>query len=135
MDTEFAEKHIDFIPELSRILMDVPMDVEQIYQVLLNIVLNAVYAMPEGGELRIKTYPLPDGKTVAMEITDTGIGMSEEKMSQIFSPFFTDKNRGTGLGLAIAANIVEKHGGTITVKSRKGEGTTFTVVLDTRGEC
>jgi len=135
MDTEFTGKEIDFIPELSQVLPDIPMDVEQIYQVLLNIVINAIYTMPEGGKLTIKTYPLPDGKTVAMEISDTGLGISEEKITQIFTPFFTDKNRGTGLGLAIARNIVEKHGGTITVKSRKGEGTTFTVVLDTRGEC
>jgi signal transduction histidine kinase len=135
MNTEFTGKEIDFIQELSQVLPDVPMDVEQIYQVLLNIVINAMYAMPEGGTLTIKTYPLPDGKTVAMEISDTGLGISEEKITQIFTPFFTDKNRGTGLGLAIARNIVEKHGGTITVKSRKGEGTTFTVVLDTRGEC
>jgi len=135
MDTEFTEKHVVFMPELSPLLPDVPMDVEQIYQVLLNIVLNAIHAMPEGGELTIKTYPLPDGKTVAMEISDTGIGISEDKITQIFTPFFTDKNRGTGLGLAIARNIVEKHGGTITVRSRKGEGTTFTVVLETRGEC
>ncbi len=85
--------------------------------------------MESGGTLTVKTYPLPHGKTVAIEISDTGVGMSEEKMEQIFTPFFTDKNRGTGLGLSISRNIIEKHGGSITVKSREGEGTTFTVIL------
>jgi signal transduction histidine kinase len=131
MKPEFAEKNIDFVQELSPVLPDIPMDGEQIYQVLLNMVFNALQAMDSdaGGKITIKTYPLPHGKTVAIEVSDTGVGMPEEKMEQIFTPFFTDKNRGTGLGLSISKNIVEKHGGSITVRSREGEGTTFTVIL------
>lgn len=130
MEPEFDKMNIDCVLELSPVLPDVPMDVEQIYQVLMNIVINSVQAMPEGGTLFIKSYPLPHGKTVAIEITDTGIGMSEDTMEQIFTPFYTEKNRGTGLGLAITRNIVEQHGGIVTVKSRQGEGTTFTVILE-----
>ncbi len=129
MEPEFADKHIEYVSELSPVLPEVPMDEEQMYQVLMNIVINAVHAMPEGGTLYFKSYPLPHGKTVALEITDTGTGMTEETMSQIFVPFYTEKNRGTGLGLAITRSIVEQHGGVITVKSQPGEGTTFTVIL------
>ena len=129
MEPEFADKKIDFVAELSPVLPETFMDGEQVYQVLLNIVFNAIHAMPEGGAITVKTYPLPHGKTIAIEISDTGVGMSEEKMEQIFNPFFTDKSRGSGLGLSISKNIVEKHGGSITVKSRKGGGTTFTVIL------
>ena len=129
MDPEFESKGIRTVLELSPALPEIPMDTEQIYQVLMNIVINAIHAMGEGGTLTIKTYPLPHGKTVAVEITDTGKGMAGDKVEQIFTPFFTDKNRGTGLGLAITKNIVEQHGGSITVRSTEGEGTTFIVVL------
>ncbi len=129
MAPELESKNIRPVLDLSPVLPEVPMDSEQIYQVLMNIVINAVHAMEDGGTLTLKTYPLPHGKTVAVEISDTGKGIAEDKIEQIFTPFFTDKNRGTGLGLAITKNIVEKHGGTITVRSREGEGTTFTVVL------
>ncbi len=129
MAPEFTDKKIDLVLELSPVLPEIPMDGEQVYQVLLNMVFNAIHAMEEGGTITVKTYPLPHGRTVAVEISDTGLGMSEEKMEQIFTPFFTDKNRGTGLGLSISKNIVEKHGGSITVQSKEGEGTTFTVIL------
>ncbi len=129
MEAEFESKRIRLVQELSPVLPEILMDAEQMYQVLLNIVFNAIHAMPEGGKITIRTYPLPMGKTVAMEISDTGIGMSEEIMEQVFTPFFTNMNRGTGLGLAITKNIVEKHGGEITVKSQEGRGTTFTLML------
>ncbi len=129
MESEFVKKDIDLIRDLSPVLPELAMDQEQIYQVLLNIVFNAIHAMPDGGAITVLTYPMPTDKTVALEVSDTGIGMSEEKLEQIFTPFFTDKNRGTGLGLAITRNIVEKHGGTIDVQSVEGAGTTFTVIL------
>jgi signal transduction histidine kinase len=129
MEAEFTAKQIKPMLELDSALSEILMDGEQIYQVLLNIVFNAVHAMSEkGGTLTIRTHPLPEGGAM-LEITDTGCGMSEEKMTQIFIPFYTDKNRGTGLGLSITKNIVEKHGGTITVQSKEGEGTTFAVCL------
>ncbi len=134
MEAEFASKHIEFVTELSPVLPEIPMDGEQVYQVLLNIVINGIHAMESGGTLTVKTYPLPHGKTVAIEISDTGKGISKEKMEQIFTPFFTDKNRGTGLGLSISKNIIEKHGGSITVKSREGEGTTFMVILGVQAD-
>ena len=67
--------------------------------------------------------------SVFISIQDSGVGMSEEKVAEIFNPFFTDKNRGTGLGLAITKNIVEQHHGQISVSSKENEGSTFTITL------
>lgn len=128
METEFESKQITLVQKLDPALPEIAMDGEQMYQVLLNIVFNAVHAMSDGGTLTIHTY-LSDNISTVLEISDTGIGMSEEKATQIFTPFFTDKNRGTGLGLAITKNIVKKHNGSISVWSREGEGTVFTVRL------
>ncbi|WPD20972.1 MAG: ATP-binding protein [Candidatus Electrothrix aestuarii] len=127
MNVEFSDKQIEFIEELDPELPECPLDGDQLYQVLLNIVFNAIHAMPEGGKLTVRTSTSEEN--VSLEITDTGSGMPPEKLEQIFIPFFTDKNRGTGLGLAITKNIVEQHKGEITVQSEEGVGTTFTVVL------
>lgn len=129
MEPNFQEKEIRLTLRLDAELPEILMDGEQIYQVLFNIVFNAVHAMSEqGGILIIRTAVLPDGR-VSAEIADTGCGMSKDKLAQIFTPFYTDKNRGTGLGLAITKNIIDKHGGSIAVQSREGAGTTFTVSL------
>ncbi len=127
MNVEFSDKHIELIDDLDPELPECAMDEDQFYQVLLNIVFNAIHAMPEGGKLTVRTFTGPEGLSLA--ITDTGSGMPPEKLEQIFIPFFTDKNRGTGLGLAITKNIVEQHGGEIAVESEEGVGTTFTVTL------
>jgi signal transduction histidine kinase len=127
MDVEFSDKHIELINELDPELPECAMDEDQVYQVLLNIVFNAIHAMPEGGKLTVRTFTGAEG--ISLAITDTGSGMPPEKLEQIFIPFFTDKNRGTGLGLAITKNIVEQHGGEIAVESEEGIGTTFTVTF------
>jgi len=100
-----------------------------IEQVLFNMVFNSLQAMPDGGTLTVSTADRPQTGEVMLTVTDTGIGMEEEKTAQIFTPFFTDKNRGTGLGLAIAKNIIDKHQGRIEVESREGEGSTFRIIL------
>ncbi|WP_417911550.1 two-component system sensor histidine kinase NtrB [Candidatus Electronema sp. TJ] len=130
MEAEFTAKQIQPVLELDTALPELMIDSEQMYQALLNIVFNAVHAMTEKGRgtLTVRTRLLSGGGA-ALEVEDTGCGMSEEKLSHIFTPFYTDKNRGTGLGLSITKNIIEKHGGTISVKSREGEGTTFAVSL------
>ncbi|MBA3944658.1 MAG: PAS domain S-box protein [Herpetosiphonaceae bacterium] len=100
---------------------------DQLRQVFLNIVLNAIDAMPEGGTLTVRTEA---GPTVALiEIQDTGIGIPEELRERLFEPFFTNKPNGTGLGLSISAHIVTQHGGQIEVESMVGRGTTFRIVL------
>ena len=111
-------------------LPEIFMDSEQFYQVVFNIVFNATQAMPYGGDIMVHTRIDQEQDTAVLEITDTGIGIAPEKIGQIFTPFYTDKNRGTGLGLTIAKNIVEQqHQGAITVTSRPDEGSTFTVTL------
>jgi two-component system NtrC family sensor kinase len=100
---------------------------DQIRQVFLNLILNAIEAMPEGGTLTVRTIA---GPTVALiEIQDTGIGIPADIRPQLFEPFFTNKPNGTGLGLSISAHIVTQHGGQIEVESAEGQGSTFRVVL------
>jgi signal transduction histidine kinase len=102
----------------------------QLQQVFMNLIVNAHHAMPDGGQLSIRTGPLPDNG-VFVEITDTGCGIASDDMSRIFDPFFTTKEegKGTGLGLSVSRNIVQSHGGDIAAESTIGEGTTFRVVL------
>ena len=103
----------------------------QLKQVFMNIIINAAEAMHGNGELTISTYPASDRNSILMEFTDTGEGIPEENFSRIFEPFFTTKDvgKGTGLGLATSYGIIEDHGGKIFVKSKVGEGTTFTIEL------
>jgi signal transduction histidine kinase len=98
-------------------------------QVFLNLVLNAVEAMPEGGLLRVSTglTTQPDG--VCATFADAGVGIEPERLAGIFEPFHSTRPEGLGLGLYISKNIVEEHGGHIDVDSHVGEGTTFTVWL------
>ncbi|MBA1334201.1 MAG: GAF sensor signal transduction histidine kinase [Firmicutes bacterium] len=109
--------------ELPKILADG----EKIKQVILNLILNGVQAMPDGGELKIKTYST-EGKTV-IEFSDTGVGIPQENLEKIFNPFFTTRDGGTGLGLAIAHQIVKMHQGTLEARSVRGKGATFTVTI------
>lgn len=108
--------------------LDAWADPEQLRQVLLNLSLNALQAMPEGGELRLRTAPAGDGR-VRIEVSDTGVGIPEAELEQVFRPFFTTKPKGTGLGLAITRGIVERCGGIIGLTSRLGEGTTVRIEL------
>jgi two-component system NtrC family sensor kinase len=107
----------------------VPVVPDQITQVFLNIAINAVEAMPSGGDLRLETLLSEDGEWVLIRFQDTGPGMSAEQIINLFEPFYTTKSDGTGLGLAISYGIVERHGGTIEVSSQPGQGATFVVRL------
>ncbi|MDY7041819.1 MAG: ATP-binding protein, partial [Chloroflexota bacterium] len=102
---------------------------DQLKQVFLNIVINAVEAMPDGGDVYIKTGLTPDGRSITISFTDTGLGLSTEKQAKIFEPFYTTKSKGTGLGLSVSYGIIERHGGSIEVQSKLGQGTCFTVKL------
>jgi len=93
----------------------------------MNLILNAVEAMPAGGELGVET--LRDGRWVILRVSDTGSGMSEETRAQVFKPFFTRRPGGSGLGLAIAQKIVTEHGGTITAANRPEGGAVIEIRL------
>ncbi|MBW2649355.1 MAG: hypothetical protein JRC53_06065 [Deltaproteobacteria bacterium] len=108
-------------------LPDVKVDGEQMIQVVLNIALNGVEAMPEGGTLSFTTARIESGgdKTVEIAIRDTGCGISRDDLRNIFKPFFTTKKKGAGLGLSVCQRIVKNHGGRIDVESTPGSGTVF----------
>lgn len=133
MEQELEKNNIRLEKELDKSLDPINIDHEQLYRACLNILVNSMQAMPEGGTLHVETRKnnsSPGG--VEIIISDTGVGMSEEKQQHIFSPFYTDKNRGTGLGLAIVKNIVDAHHGEIQVKSKEGVGTAFSLMLPRR---
>lgn len=129
--------------ELARDLPSIKADKSQIEQVLLNLLLNAVDAMPDGGDIHVQTRLVTDAQkafkpnlevkraVVQLSVTDSGIGMSPEVKARIFEPFFTTKElgRGTGLGLSTAHGIVQNHGGTIEVHSQPGSGSRFDIFL------
>lgn len=105
-------------------------DQNQIWQVFINILINAIQAMPRGGELRVETgLPYSSSDNLFISFADTGVGIDEKDLSRIFNPFFTTKDVGTGLGLSISFKIVEEHKGRIIVSSEKGSGSTFVVEL------
>lgn len=114
-------------------LPNIMADEDQLTQIFMNIILNAYQAMPQGGKMKIKSSTL-DSKSVAIAISDTGVGISEYNITKIFEPLFTTKATGIGFGLPITKNLVEGHQGSIRVSSKEGKGTTFTVTLPLRGE-
>jgi PAS domain S-box-containing protein len=126
--------------ELTDSLWPVEIDAGQISQVIHNLALNAQQAMPEGGTVRIAAenvflqatmsgLPIPAGRYVKISVEDSGVGIPEEHFSKIFDPYFTTKQEGSGLGLATSFSIVRRHDGYLTVDSRLGEGSTFTIYL------
>ena len=118
--------------------LDLPQDLPRVQgnrkslqQVFLNLFINAIQAMLEGGSLTVRAYSTPDGQWLKVQVMDTGMGIAAGDLPRIFDPFYTTKQvgRGTGLGLSVSYGIVEKHGGHIEVESEKGKGSTFSVVL------
>lgn len=122
-------------------------DASQLQQVLLNLLLNGIQAMPQGGSMTLSGYLAPrakppqeldgpDERWACLQITDQGTGMEPEVLRQIFDPFFTTKDvgEGTGLGLSIAYGIIQEHGGWIDVESEPGKGSSFSVYLPLRGD-
>jgi signal transduction histidine kinase len=105
----------------------ISVDAEQIKQVLLNLVLNAVQAMPTGGEITLRSHP--SKCSVLLEVVDQGVGIPPENLERIFDPFFTTRAGGTGLGLSIAYQIINRHGGHLSVRNNPRRGVTFTVLL------
>ncbi len=133
---KLRQQRVEVVRELAPQLPAVLGDATQLEQAFLNLTLNAVEAMPEGGRLAITTRALRQPRTrkepthVRIEFTDTGAGMTEEQQQKAFSSLLaTTKAKGTGLGLAIVARVIETHRGEVKVKSELGKGTTFTITL------
>jgi len=118
--------------EINDVLPPAPLPLQgvatMLQQVFTNLFLNAIKAMPEGGTLGLRIDTLPG--LVQVHVSDTGVGIPQDDLDKIFDPFDTgSRSWGTGLGLSICYSIVRRHGGSIGVKSRLGEGSTFTVTL------
>ncbi|HZN50379.1 MAG TPA: ATP-binding protein [Methylomirabilota bacterium] len=137
---QLADRHIEIVREYARDVPPVQADKEALYRVFVNLVANALDAMPRGGRLIARAGwvsggdPLPPARRraanrVKVEIEDTGTGIEPSETDRIFNPFYTTRSGGTGLGLALAHKIVQDHGGRISFTSAPGRGTTFTIVL------
>lgn len=113
--------------DLSPAVPRLRLDPRYMKQAVLNLVQNALAAMPRGGKLTLSTGRGDDG--ILLTVADTGTGIPEENLPKIFEPYFTTKETGTGLGLTLTFKIVKEHGGEIAVRSREGEGTAFTITL------
>ncbi len=118
---------VEVIQLLDPFVPAVLMDREQMRASVLNLLLNAIQAMPEGGRISVRTRRV--GQNLVLDLIDTGSGMDEKTADQIFDPFFSTKRGGSGLGLPTTRKIIETHGGTIRVQSEVGRGTQFTIEL------
>jgi signal transduction histidine kinase len=133
---EIADQGVRFVETYHPQLPKIKVDKNQMYQVFLNLFLNAIQAMPNGGELKIEVNPTvsysqdgPSQNFIKIVISDTGKGIPPNIIHRIFDPFFTTKPKGIGLGLSITYQIIKKHGGTIKVESKLEKGTSFIINL------
>jgi two-component system NtrC family sensor kinase len=124
-------------PDLDSALPEIQADPDLLHRAFSNLVLNAIGAMPQGGELTLRTATLRGGEftdRVAISVSDTGSGLTPEECERLFTPYYTTKQHGTGLGLAIVQSVVSDHGGKISVESTKEKGTTFRIELPSGGQ-
>jgi signal transduction histidine kinase len=135
LETEAKDKGVEITRNFAEDLPSVAIDREQMKQVFMNLILNGIQAMKEGGSISVSTRSTSkneSGETahfVQIEVRDTGVGIAEENLEHIFDPFFTSKDEGSGLGLSISHQIVQEHGGYVEVQSKIGTGTSFFVNL------
>ena len=130
-EQRFGNSRIDVTLDTDDSCPNILADPDQLSQVLINLIMNAIHAMPEGGNLRIGIAS--GGDRVKLTVADSGHGIPPDALKKVFEPFFTTKEfgKGTGLGLTVVKGILEEHGGSIDVESEEGKGTTFTIVLPT----
>ncbi len=131
IENQCNKKSISLNKKLSKV-REIQADREQFSQVILNLLLNAIQAMPNGGGILVRSFENKQGITI--EVKDSGVGIAENKIGQIFDPFFSLKEKGTGMGLAVAYRIVKEHNGEINVESETGKGTTFSIWLPIKPE-
>lgn len=127
-----ANSRITVRTELAVDLPEISADPDLLHRALSNLVLNAIDAMPQGGELTLQTAAIGANEArdgVAVSVSDTGSGLTPEECARLFTPYYTTKQQGTGLGLAIVQSVVSDHGGKISVESTKERGTMFRIEL------
>lgn len=129
IETQARQARIQMIRQLEPQLPSITVDSEQLKQVLLNIIINAIQASGEKGTIKISSRVSADGTQVEVSIADTGHGIPAELMERIFDPFFTTKEQGTGLGLSVAFRLMETWNGSVRVESKVGQGSIFTLIF------
>jgi len=132
---EIKDKQVKFNSELSPDISKIQADEDQVRQILMNVIINAIQAIPKKGEIKIKTEKaiFKGEPAIKLIIEDSGIGIPEKDFTQIFDPFFSTKDKGSGLGLSIVYKLIETHQGEIKVESKEGEGTKFVIFLPQKG--
>ncbi|MFH1528858.1 MAG: ATP-binding protein [Bacteroidota bacterium] len=128
------KQHVQLFRKFSHYQPKILLDEKLLEEVFLNIILNAIEAMPKRGKLTITVYTEHNGDEVVINVTDTGVGISEDNLDKIYEPFFTTKKDGTGFGLSLVRQIVELHKGKIDVKSKLDYGTEVKIILPTYKE-
>ncbi len=121
MEANLAHHQIQLVLDVSPETPEIQFDSDKLKQAFMNVVLNAMEAMPQGGKLMVSTFT--KAENICIKVTDTGVGIPEEDLAHIFQPFFTRKTKGTGLGLANVKRIFEEHGGNVEIESTLGKGT------------
>jgi two-component system sensor histidine kinase HydH len=132
IERDAQAKNINIRTHLSPDIQEVSIDPDRINQVFLNLYLNGIEAMEDGGTLSVDLYPEEGAKQIKISVSDTGTGINKEDLVHIFDPYFTTKQSGTGLGLAIVHKIIESHKGEVKVESEPEKGTTVTIILPAR---
>lgn len=132
---QMKKQNIIVNQELDQNIEHVLFDEDKIKQVFMNLLINSMQAMPEGGELQLMTFMDQEREEIKIDVSDTGYGIPEDKLDKIFEPFYTTKERGqgTGLGLSVSYGIIQQHHGNISVSSQPGQGTTFSIQLPVNG--
>lgn len=128
LEPSLVKNNISMKMELDDDVNPILADEEKLKIVFSNLIINAIEAMPRGGEITIKTGNI-DHRRIRVDVVDNGIGIEKDEMSKIFKPYYTTKKQGFGLGLPLILSIVQKHDGRLTVNSKKGNGTTFSILF------
>ena len=132
MSVHITDNNVVVMENLDNKAPEINADDKQLEQILKNIIINSLQAMPGGGVISLETGPTSSGGAY-LSVSDTGIGIAQDKLDRIFQPFFTTKTKGTGLGLSVVNKIIENHGGKIEVTSQVGKGSTFKIILPRTG--
>jgi len=131
MELRTRDKRVDIAVAFAEEIPQLTCDPGKIQQVFMNLIQNAIEAMPEGGEIRITGRHESEPNTIVIEVRDSGIGIPASHLPHVFEPFYSSKDQGqsVGIGLFVVYGVIEQHNGTIKVDSREGEGTVFTITL------
>ncbi len=127
LENEFHINRVNLRTDLAADMVDIMADGSQMEQVLVNLLINAIEAVPEGGTVQVVSAMDESKSSITIEVADNGPGIGKKEREKIFEPFFSTKSKGTGLGLAVSYGIIQNHQGDISIQSRPGEGTRFII--------